>query len=189
MKIRYMIEFKKIFFVILMCIESQNIICSNITHYNDTSNCYVYYDTITMTERVDRRNDSLATDVYYITDTIIVKYDTTPRPYMVIYIRESNKEKHNTDSAYFITLYSVLEKEFFTVVSLKQKEDSHCSEKIKEESIYIFSLKKISPIDRAPQIGVRAKVIVEGKEIRVPIRAYDYNTYTTSNLRGICYYP
>jgi hypothetical protein len=108
---------------------------------------------------------------------------------MVIYIRESNKEKHNTDSAYFITLYSVLEKEFFTVVSLKQKEDSHCSEKIKEESIYTFSLKKTSPIDRAPQIGVRAKVIVEGKEIRVPIRAYDYNTYTTSNLRGICYYP
>ena len=84
MKIRYMIEFKKIFFVILMCIESQNIICSNITtHYNDTSNRYVYYDTITMTERVDRRNDSLATDVYYITDTIIVKYDTTPRPYMI----------------------------------------------------------------------------------------------------------
>ena len=51
MKIRYMIEFKKIFFVILMCIESQSIICSNITHYNDTSNRYVYYDTITMTER------------------------------------------------------------------------------------------------------------------------------------------
>ena len=43
MKIRYMIEFKKIFFVILMCIESQSIICSNITHYNDTSNRYVYY--------------------------------------------------------------------------------------------------------------------------------------------------
>lgn len=183
-----MIEFKKIFFVILMCIESQIIICSNITHYNDTSNRYVYYDTITLTERVNKWNDSLATDVYYnIIHTMIVKHDTTPRPYIVIYIRESNKEKHNTDSVYFITLYSVLEKEFFTVISFKQNEDSLCSEKIKEESIYIFSLKKISPIDRAPQIGVRAKVIVEGKEIRVPIRAYDYNTYTTSNLKGICY--
>ena len=75
MKIRYMIEFKKIFFVILMCIESQNIICSNITHYNDTSNRYVYYDTITMTERVDRRNDSLA--LYYRHYNRQIRYHST----------------------------------------------------------------------------------------------------------------
>lgn len=181
---------KSILFITVFCFSYLVITGRNTTPPNDSIVSHIYYDTVTFTISGTEWNDSLKLYTRYDNRTVteIVEYDTTPRYYRVIYIKEANKIQHNTDSAYIITLYSLFEKEFFTVVSLKKDIDnSNCKRVIEEEKVYIFSLKKLNLLDRAPQIGVRAKVIVEGKEIRVPIRAYDYNTYTTSNLKGICY--
>ncbi len=113
--------------------------------------------------------------------------EDTSQVYKVIKINKSKKNIHSTNKAYIILAQDTLSKHYFTIVSLKTKREN--AEKIREGEIYNFSLKKYYEYDSFIELGLKLSIYIDGVLINIPMCRYTSNIYTTTNLKGIYYYP